>query len=90
MIAEKLNILKVGKESGIKKRVDIAKELGTAQSTLNSIVPKATEIKESVQTSGASSNKRTRVPAVSYTHLDVYKRQVQHAITYADNQICYS
>ena len=60
-IAEKLNILKVVNESGNKKRVDIAKELGIAPSTLNSIVAKATEIEESSCIFGVLSNKRTRM-----------------------------
>ena len=51
-IAGKLNILKVVKKSGNKKWVDIAKELGIAPSTLNSILAKATKIEESARVFG--------------------------------------
>ena len=60
-IADKLNILKVVKESGNKKRVDIAKELGITPSTLNSLVAKTTEIEVSFRVFGVLSNKRTRI-----------------------------
>ena len=43
------------KERGIKKRVDIAKELGIAPLTLHSIVAKITEIEEIARVSDVSS-----------------------------------
>ena len=57
-VSDKLNVLKLVKESGNKKRVDIAKELGIAPSTLNSLVAKATEIEESAHVFGVLTNER--------------------------------
>lgn len=60
-IAEKMRILSVVNENRHRKRVDIAKELGIAPSTLNSIVAKAKQIEESASVLGVSASKRKRI-----------------------------
>ena len=65
-ITGKLNILKVIKESGNKKQVDIVRELGTALLMLNSLVAKATEFEESSGEFGVLSNTQTCIQKVKF------------------------
>ena len=69
-LAEKLKIIQDVENNPREKRVDIAKRLGLAPSTLNTIVARKGDIRKTIEKCGKSANKRKSAKESTFSELE--------------------